>query len=160
MRVGMRGVVSLAAELLLCAEACGDRPHWEGDPDLFGVDLVVAPEAASCARASDARSHVRRILDTSSRYFGHDPTELEGLRIVLVGSRFVCPGASSELLLGCYFADDNTIAVSTSGVGCLESSYLPHELLHYLIGDPDHTDPRWSTLVPLWQTLQTGVNCN
>jgi hypothetical protein len=29
-------------------------------------------------------------------------------------------------------------------VPCVEDTPIPHELLHVLIGDPDHTDPRWT----------------
>lgn len=46
--------------------------------------------------------------------------------------------------LGCY---DGSIHVSTRDIAtvfhCVEETVLVHEIGHAVIGDPDHTDPRW-----------------
>jgi len=138
---------------------CGPgRHHWLGDPDLFGVALVVTEDAAPFAQAADACEHLRRTLLATSVYFGFDPADLAGLRIVLQGPPVQCSGFAGPLL-GCYEWESNTVTVSTRGVHCLEASPVSHEVLHYFIGDPGHTDPRWTTFVPLWLSLQ-GASCN
>jgi hypothetical protein len=41
----------------------------------------------------------------------------------------------------------------------VESSVLPHELLHYFIVDPHHRAALWRDLDPLWWQLHDGVPC-
>lgn len=141
----------LAAGLLLCIAACG-RTHWEGgDPDLFGV-LLEADADAPFASAPDFRPRLKHVLDATSRYFGHDPSELAGLRIIARNHWIDCPGVAGKMA-GCYTPDDNTVQVAMAGFGCLEGTAVPHELLHYFIGDLQHHDPLWRTFAALWPGL-------
>jgi len=145
--------------LIALALACGGRPHWPGDPTMYGVDLVVGtdPGMPAFVSAPDFRDRVKRDLELSARYFGRDPAELAGLRVVFVVLGVRCPGYAG-FWLGCYDNDTNTIAVDTTLtlIGdrpCVERAMLSHELLHYFIGDGAHTDPRWRQFGPLWDAL-------
>ena len=141
----------IAVALLLCA-ACGGRPHWsDGDPDLFGVVLLAEP-SAPFTDAPDFRPRLKRTLDLTSRYFGHDPAELDGL-LIMVRNHWSACGGSANQVAGCYTPFDNTAQVSMAGFQCLEGTAVAHEMLHYFIGDLDHTDPRWHIFGPLWSEL-------
>ncbi len=138
----------LIAALLLCA-ACGGRPHWSGDPELFGVLLVVNadPGMPAFVSAPDFHDRFKRDLELSARYFGHDPAELAGLRIVLQSDWL------SGEKIGAYRPDDTTIVVAVRDFPCLGATALSHEVLHYFILDRNHTDPRWLTFGPLAQSI-------
>ncbi len=141
----------LAAAILLCVAACG-RAHWDGgDPALYGVLLEVEP-GAPFTDSSDFRLRLKHILDATSRYFGHDPSELDGLRIVVRNHWQSCADRPAQVA-GCYSTDDNTAVVSTAGFQCIEGTAVAHELLHYFIGDFQHTDPRWHAFGPLWSEM-------
>jgi len=138
----------LIAALLLCA-ACGGRTYWEGDPTLYGVDLVVGadPGMPAFVSAPDFRAQFRRDMELSARYFGHDPAGLAGLRVVLQSDWL------SGEKIGAYRPDDNTIIVAVRDFPCLGATALPHELLHFFILDPNHIDRRWLTFGPLAQRI-------
>jgi len=135
--------------IALALAACGGRQQWPGDPALYGVDLVVvaAPGMPAFVSAPDLRDQVRRDLELSARYFGHDTDELIGLRIILQNDWL------SWEKIGAYRPDENTIVVAVRDFSCLGATALPHEVLHYFIGDPNHLDPRWLTFGPLAQSI-------
>jgi len=135
--------------LALALAACGGRTHWPGDPALYGVDLVVVtdPGMPAFVAAPDFRELFKRDLELSARYFGHDPAGLAGLRVVLQSDWL------SGEKIGAYRPDENTIVVAVRDFACLGATALPHEVLHYFIGDPNHLDPRWLTFGPLAQSI-------
>lgn len=140
-----------ALALLLLVAGCLSPPEWTGDPDLFGVDLVVADASPAYATNPDARPRLKRVLDLTSRYLGHRPEELSGMRLILrPGDTAPCGNA------GCCDWSSNTITVTTDTGNCIESLCIPHELLHYYIGDPEHSDPRWRQMNAFLPTLLEG----
>jgi hypothetical protein len=145
--------------LVAALSACG-RPMHPGDPDLYGVDLVVRPDAAPYTRQADFHARLKRVLEVAAAFYGHSPEEFAGLRIDFVGTTVQCGQQSGDV--GCNDPPTNTITVATLQPECyvnVESSALPHELLHYFIIDPNHLNPLWRALDPLWWQLHDGVAC-
>jgi hypothetical protein len=131
---------SLAAlALLLATTSCG------GGADFYvnGVGIVVRTDAPF-ARSADFQGRVEGTIQVALAYWGGGWGDLAGRRISLLEGPYV-PCGDSTGAIGCY---DGDLAVSASdpGVGtfsCVEQTVLVHEVGHAVIGDPDHTDPRW-----------------
>src|SRR5689334_10898166 len=126
----MRGFLPLLLGALFACE----RPMHVGDPDLYGVQLAVHDDAAAYTRAADFRPRVKRLLERAAAFYGHAPEEFVGLCIEFQGTPVVCGGQSGDQ--GCNDPATNTISIATLLPDCfldVESSVLPHELLHYFI---------------------------
>ena|SRR5712691_10510370 len=152
----MRFSVSL---LVIGLFACG-RPMHPGDPNLYGVEVVVRSDAAAYTREPDFQPRLKLLLERAAAFYGHAPEEFAGLRIQFQGTPVQCGQQSGDQ--GCNDPTTNTITVATLQPDCylnVESSVLPHELLHYFTGDPQHLNPLWRALDPLWWQLHEGVAC-
>jgi hypothetical protein len=136
---------------------CGGRQQWNGDPKMYGVFISVEDGANPYTAAPDFLPRVRRILAVSSHFYGHDPLELSGVRIIF-GTHGTDCGAARNWM-GCYTESTNTIFVTTESLwtSAVEETQLPHEMLHYFIGDPRHTASLWRQLGPLWEMLNPDV---
>lgn len=143
---------------------CGGRQHWTGDPDLYNVDLVIEADADPYTALPAYKPYLRAIIERTSLYFGYAPEDVAGLRILVSGHLYGC---ASRVTGGCYDPASNT-AMLTAGFGgssipgrirCTEGAVLPHELLHYFIGDPQHSDARWSRLPELIASLDAESIC-
>jgi hypothetical protein len=153
-------ILAAAACFGLAGAACSGKPMHAGDPNIYGVDLAVDPSAAPYTRAADFVSRVKRILAMSAAFYGRDPSDFAGLRIVFRGPLFQCGDYHGAR--GCNDPDNNTITIAEPNPTCydnVETSVLPHELLHYFIIDPRHTNPLWTALDPLWWRVHDGVPC-
>jgi hypothetical protein len=130
--------------------SCGNQPA----PDfrIRNAGVVVRSEAAFTNRA-DFPARVETTLDAALRYWGGTWDQLEGKTIVFEGERHVACGGTTDAV-GCY---DGEIRVSTQDAGqtvrCVEETVLVHEVGHAVIGDPDHTDPRWMDFSPVARDL-------
>jgi hypothetical protein len=148
------GVVCLAIGV-----ACGGVPTEAGEPDVFGARVVVE-SSAPFTTAADFRPRLRRSLEQTARYFGHDLSEFADLRITVTD--VVDPAQPS--VGGEFNPETNTVrvAVLPGTAACVEDLTLPHEALHFflrgapLYGDPGHTDPRWSSVLALMQQIGFG----
>ena len=129
-------VVAWAAAALLagCGGAQAGKPQ--------GVRVVVESSAAFTT-APDFQARLDNTIDAALEYWGGSWSDVDGKVITLVDDQYVdCNGGSA---LGCF---DGNIRLTTRdpGVGtfaCIEETVLVHEIGHAVIGDPDHTDPRW-----------------
>ena len=146
----MRGTAALAA--LLLAAGCGgssERPDFQ----VHGANVLVNSTAAF-TRSSDFPQRVETTLDAALRYWGGDWRALEGRTITFEGDRHVRCG-NERGAVGCF---DGDIRVTTTDVSftyrCVEETALVHEVGHAVIGDPDHTDPRWMDFSAVQQDLQ------
>jgi hypothetical protein len=115
------------------------------DDDLFGMTLEVE-SAQPFAASPDLRARLHRIIEEGSAYIGLGPSRLYGMRLRIVDGGVSCGGLREAR--GCFRRDEivvSTLAwISTEPpVPCVEDTPLPHELLHALIEDPAHEDPRW-----------------
>jgi len=132
------------------------RRLWPENPAAGRVDLVL-----QTARLAEevAEEQTRHTVETTARFFGHDPSVFAGMRVVVQDDYPECPGVSTDALDGCYLAGDfNTATVRMRspypGRGWnIEDTALPHELLHALIGDPTHSRPEWQQLPELQYLL-------
>lgn len=123
--------------------ACGGAGAGEqSDATEITVSLQTS---APFAGAADFDTRLARTIDIATAYWGGTRQALAGEVIEFVDEQNPshCANASA---LGCY--DGHTISVTTrdpsSGTFlCLEQTALVHELGHAVIGDPNHTDPRW-----------------
>lgn len=158
---------TLFLTLAVLVSACG-RPQWPGDPELYGVDLQVehGKGMAAYVDAPDFKSRVRNIIQQTAASIGRDPQELAGLRLVFVPTRFDCDVAPKAGCVGLYDSGENTMYVAASASldtspRCPEDMQLPHEMVHYFIGDPDHHSAYFGTwyFKDLWRTLHEGTEC-
>jgi hypothetical protein len=149
-RLGHRAVVfAMGMALGACGAGAAQDP---GSTDAVNVSLeTTAPFAA----APDFTVRLDDTIDVALAYWGGTRQDLAGKTIELVDEQnpHVCANASA---LGCY--DGRVIAVttrdpSTGTFRCVEQTALVHEIGHAVIGDPDHTDPRWMQMDAVAQAL-------
>jgi hypothetical protein len=135
--------------------ACGGGAGANGDHPEFtvrGADVVVNSTAAF-TRSSDFPGRVESTVAAALRYWGGDWSQLDGRTISFEGERNVrCTGHDNAV--GCF---DGNIRVTTRDVtftySCVEETALVHEVGHAVIGDPDHTDPRWMDFTSVQREL-------
>lgn len=145
----------LAAAVLLGGCGACSPTQWAGEPDVFGAHLVATPSAGDYTKAPDFRPRVRAALKQTAAYFGRKPLDFAGLRIVVTD---VVDPARRDIS-GYFDPGDNTITVTylPGTTPCVEDLTLPHEALHYFLGgDPEHTDPKWNTVLDLMKEIGFG----
>jgi hypothetical protein len=140
------GMFALAAVAVLasCGGGSGGAQTSQKTPSLSikSVDVFLDTSAAF-ARAPDFPARLESTIDASLRYWGGAWSELEGRSVTFVDDPAVpCHGMEA---LGCF---DGDIRVTTRDpslgtFACVEETVLVHEIGHAVIGDPNHTDPRW-----------------
>jgi hypothetical protein len=132
----------------LCA--CGS-----GRSDFVVHDTsIVVNSGAEFTKRADFPSRVESTLHAALRYWGGSWRDLEGKTVAFEGDQHVaCAGRPGAI--GCY--EGGQIRVSTRDANftfhCVEETVLVHEVGHAVIGDPDHTDPRWMDFTPVVQDL-------
>lgn len=144
------GVVALLGWLLA---ACGG-PEAPAGPavqrrSVRGVYVVLETDAPF-ARAPDFDGRLQRTIEASLRYWGGSWALVEGRTVVIVDEPGVDCGGKETL--GCSDAAGIRFTSRDPGLGtvaCVEQTVLAHEIGHVVLGDPDHTDPRWMELDPL-----------
>jgi hypothetical protein len=131
------GTASLAG-LLTLAACGGSQPKAPSQ----GVKVVLQTSAAFTL-APDFQSRLDDTIDVALNYWGGSWSNVDGKTVTLVDSQYLeCDGREA---LGCF---DGNIRLTTRdpGIGtfvCIEQTVLVHEIGHAVLGDPDHTDPRW-----------------
>lgn len=148
-RLEVRG--SLATLAVAVLAACGGQaPQF----DVHGVLVSVRSDASFTTR-QDFPSRVEKTVDAALQYWGGSWSNLQGASIVFdSGSHVGCAGHSDAT--GCY--ENGELSVSTSDASftyyCVEETVLVHEVGHAVIGNPDHTDPRWMDFTTVMDSLQ------
>jgi hypothetical protein len=154
----MRALVLIVAVIV----GCGAEP-FAPEPDYWtegGIGIRVEPGAAEWASAADVGTRVDAIAQAVAEYSDRNVAIARGIVIVFRTGMVQCgdyPDGTPYVTTGCYrgaWIDITTdypetphgtggawLAWSTSNV---EYTELAHELLHALIGDPDHISPLWS----------------
>jgi hypothetical protein len=130
---------------VLALAACGGV-----QPDFRVRDTgVVVRSDAAFTRSVDFPARVESTVDAALGYWGGSWSNLAGTTIVFDGNAHVACGNLGPST-GCY---DGDIRVSTLDAGesitCVEATVLVHEVGHAVIGDADHTDPRWMDFASL-----------
>jgi hypothetical protein len=120
--------------------------------DVDGV-LIQVDSTAPFTRASDFPARVESTIAAALDFWGGSWRLVQGRTITFVDTPTV--ECSSTPSLGCY---DSDIRLTTRdpGVGtvaCVEQTVLVHEIGHLVLGDPDHTDPRWMQMASLAAAL-------
>lgn len=115
---------------------------------------VVVNSSAPFTRHADFPARVESTVEEALQYWGGTWASLEGKTITFDGDQHVrCEGTLEAI--GCY---DGSIRVSTRDVSstfnCVEETVLVHEIGHAVIGDPDHTDPRWMDFGQVQRSLE------
>jgi len=149
----MRDLGRPAALLALAALSCGGSKGPTPDFFVRGAGVIVQSTAPFTQRP-DLPARIESTVDAALAYWGGSWRILEGRTITLEGDQHVaCAGATDAI--GCY---DGDIRVSTRDASfafyCVEETVLVHEVGHAVIGDPDHTDPRWMDFGSLTQELE------
>ena len=123
---------------LVLASCGGPSPDFT----VRGTGIVVRSDAAF-TKQPDFPSRVESTVEVALDYWGGSWKDLDGKTITFEGAQHVKCGDKSGAV-GCY---DGDIRVSTRDIGfmfyCVEETTLVHEVGHAVIGDPDHSDPRW-----------------
>ncbi len=149
--VAARSAVAAAAALFLLG-ACGGAQSGS-DFQVRGTNIVVNSTAPFTERA-DFQDRVESTIDAALRYWGGSWSDLQGKTVAFDGEQHVnCEGHASAI--GCYSGSE--IRVSTADESftfyCVEETVLVHEVGHAIIGDADHTDPRWMDFGSVAQDL-------
>lgn len=141
----LRNAVVLA--LLGAVTGCGDVDARAGGSramtlDLDGVQVDIRSNAPF-TRAEDFPWRVETTIAAALAFWGGDWSMVEGRSIIFVDQASVDCGEAQSL--GCYDGDIRvtTRDPGTGTVACVEETVLIHEIGHLVLGDPDHTDPRW-----------------
>jgi hypothetical protein len=155
-RAARVSLLAAAALATLAAGGCAQR-----DDELHGMQLEVRTRQA-WAQDPDLRRRVQVVLDVSCQQLGLDPSMLYGMTLRIEDDGIAC--GDIEDARGCTWRKEGTVQVSTLSwmagqppVSCVEDTPIPHELLHVLIGDPGHTDPRWSD-PKLWLPIAARID--
>ncbi len=118
-----------------------------------GTGVVVRTDA-SFARSADFAQRVESTAGAALEYWGGDWSALEGRLITFDGAAYVTCGEQGNSV-GCF---DGDIRISTQDAGqqvrCVEETVLVHEIGHAVIGDADHSDPRWMDFTPVLEALR------
>lgn len=154
-------------QVFAAAAAFGVAACGGGDPSagaeqaallVVGDDVkVILETSAPFAHAPDFGERIQSTIDVALQYWGGSWSEVAGRSILLVDDPYVsCGGGRS---LGCF---DGDIRLTTRDPGrgtlsCIEESVLVHEIGHAVLGDPNHTDPRWMELEPVASALSGRV---
>jgi hypothetical protein len=151
-----RRAALLATALLGVSAGCAS-PR---DDDLFGMTLEVRTQQP-WASDPELPRRVHDLVATSCAYIGLDPSLLWGMTLRIEDDGIGCGGVADAR--GCTWREAGVVAVSTLAwttaeprVPCVEDTPIPHELLHVKIGDPTHSDPRWSDPA-YWGALSARV---
>ena len=138
---------------LLALASCGNPGGATRGLEVRGA-LVVVDSTAPFTLQTDFPGRLDSTIDEALRYWGGTWAALDGKTITLAGDLHVpCEGVTEAS--GCY---DGAIRVSTRDVAtvfdCVEETVLVHEIGHAVIGDPDHTDPRWMDFAAVQSQLE------
>lgn len=135
-------VAVTATVAMACGGSASDAKQRTPSLAIQGVNVFLDTSAAF-AKAPDFPSRLENTMDASLHYWGGSWSTLDGVSVTLVDDPTVpCQGVEA---LGCF---DGNIRLTTRDPGlgtfaCVEETVLVHEIGHAVIGDPDHTDPRW-----------------
>jgi len=126
--------------LLLATAGCSGS---DGTTIFVRDTSVVVRSDAAFAQQPDFAPRIESTVAAALEYWGGSWSDLNGKSIEFDSAAHVqCAGVSAAV--ACY---DGDIRVSTQDAGttlpCVEETALVHEVGHAIIGDPDHTDPRW-----------------
>ena len=129
------GAVALASALAL--SGCQE---WDCDFESHGACVEFTDDPPDLA---DARRRMDRLLELELPYWGL--SNLEGWRIQYRDSADY-PCYLADRNDGCTDFVEQTLSVRLppDALGCFEAGELLHELGHYELGDPMHSNKRWS----------------
>jgi len=150
------GVVGVATGVCLLA-ACSQGPcdfHSHGACVEFTYDTTATP---------DVQARVDRLLELEMAFWGLH--HLGGWKVQFRGTpEYLCYVSARNDGCTNYFNREISVRVLPDSEGCFESSELLHELGHYTLGDPAHSDPRWRDVDGqfagiVWQRDDAAESC-
>lgn len=131
------------------SDPCPVEPQIVSD---LGIGFYADPECPEWTRVDDVADRVDAIATVVAQHMSADPKGLRGYVVVFRSSdRILCDEKMKAV--GCMHFNGRWIEATCVDTKCAEASILAHELLHAWLPDPDHSDPRWSTL---WQTVYSA----
>jgi len=136
MERGARGLLVCSVVLVAC-----------GGSETFSVHdtAIVVRTNAPFAQSADLPVRVESTISAALSYWGGNWDDLRGLTIALESERHVpCHGVPGAV--GCYEGREMQVSTSETATRpwrCVEQTVLVHEIGHAVIGDSNHTDPRW-----------------
>lgn len=155
-----RWAVGLAAAALA---SCGSPNAASSQPAFAVRDVaIVVRSDAPFTRAVDFPGRVESTVQAALDYWGGNWSHLAGRSITFEGDQTVTCG-SHRGAFGCF---DGDIRLSTRDpafvFSCVEQTVLVHEIGHAVIGDVNHTDPRWMDFQVLTHELdgRTGYTAS
>lgn len=132
----LKGVAVIGAIGVICA--CGGASERQ-----VGGPKAILDTSAPFAHQPDFDTRLQDTIAVALTYWGGTPDEMNGRSITFVDDPWVeCSGVRA---LGCF---DGSIRLTTRdpSIGtfsCVEATVLVHEIGHVVLGDRNHTDPRW-----------------
>lgn len=147
----MRILESLPIAMFMAfGAACGGSPP--NSKSTTSLQVVLNTDAPFATHA-DFQSRLASTIQLALDYWGGDWSDLDGVTLTISDDPTVtCLGTQA---LGCF---DGNIRMTTRDrsdgtFSCVEETVLVHEIGHAVIGDADHTDPRWMEMDALSEQL-------
>jgi hypothetical protein len=127
------------ATLVALAMAASGCDTWRCDFDSHGACIEFTPELTDLPAT---RARVDALLAREMPFWGIG--SLSGWRIQFRdGTDHPCYLASSSEGCTDYLEKTISVRIPPSAHGCFEASELLHELGHYVLGDPMHSNDTW-----------------
>ena len=145
----------LRVALLACALAACGGSQSDPQPTFYVHNVgVVVHSTAPFSTRPDFPARIESTIDAALSYWGGTWQDLQGWTITFEDAQDVSCGNMTDAF-GCA---DGAIRLSTRDPSfgtwdCVEQTVLVHEIGHAVIGDADHTDPRWMNFGPVLSGL-------
>lgn len=140
------GIARWVAAAAIAATGC---QVWHCDFESHGacVEFTSGPQDLA-----DAQRRVDALLARELPFWGL--SSLSGWRVQFRDSTSY-PCYFSSRNEGCtdYFEQTISVHIPTGSQGCFEAAELLHELGHYALGDPMHSNPHWKDLEGQFATM-------
>jgi hypothetical protein len=110
--------------------------------DASSIGYIVSDDVAadSWSRWPDVDARIAVIASTTAEWLGRSVDDLDGTVIRIVWSDDQTTADCGGQAAGCVWVEERKIELAVELGRCPELSELCHELIHILIGDPDHTN--------------------
>lgn len=128
---------------LAAGSGCDAAPSWPERCDLTVRGICVANYAQDASLAdAEAEERLGRLIDHALEFWGGAPGALQGWAMIYYDHKVSC-GDDGQTHDGCEWSSARIMEARIAKPGCFEYALTIHEIGHAVIGDTNHTDPRW-----------------
>lgn len=140
--------LSIGLAIATLSMACGGSDAGPAGRAYIQTLSVQLSSQAPFAKQVDFPARLETTIEAALAYWDGSWADLQGVNLSIVDEPDVpCSGHAGSL--GCFENGELRITTRDPGLGtfsCIEETVLVHEIGHAVIGDRNHTDPRWMQL--------------